>query len=62
MALKCAKFHGHTISSLENTSVGIFVPPPTRLPQTKYATPNTPNKIGLIAILEKIGFGTEFID
>ena len=43
----CAKFHCHIISSLENTSVGHFCPLPF-LPQIKYATPDTPNKIGLI--------------
>ena len=36
MASMCAKFHCHTISCLENTRVGHF------------ATPDTPNKIGLI--------------
>ena len=47
MVSMCAKFHCHTISSLENTSVGHFCPLPF-LPQIKYATPDTPNKIGLI--------------
>ena len=46
MASMCAKFHCHTISSLENIRVGHSCPPP--LPQIKYATPDTPNKIGLI--------------
>ena len=45
MASMCAKFHCHTISSLENTRVGHFYPSP---PKIKYATPDTPNKIGLI--------------
>ena len=45
MASMCVKFHCHTISSLEYTRVGHFCPlPPT---QIKYATPDTPNKIGL---------------
>ena len=44
MASMCAKFHCHTISNLENTRVGDFCPP---LHQIKYATPGTPNKIGL---------------
>ena len=42
-ASMCAKFHCHTISSLENTRVGHFCPPP----QIKYATPDIPNTIGL---------------
>ena len=44
MASICAKFHCHTFSSLENTKVGHFCLP---IPQIKYATPDTPNKIGL---------------
>ena len=50
MASVCAKFHCHTISRLENTRVGYFYtpPPPPRHSQIKYATPDTPNKIGLI--------------
>ena len=44
MVSMCAKFHCHTISSLENTRVGHFCPPS---PQIKYATLDTPNKIGL---------------
>ena len=44
MASMCATFHCHVISSLENTRVGHFCPPP---PQIKYPTPDTPNKIGL---------------
>ena len=39
-----AKFHYHAISSLENTRIGHFCPPP---PTIKYATPDTPNKIEL---------------
>ena len=49
MASMYAKFHCHTISSLENIGVGhghFYTPPPT--PQIKYATLDTPNKIGLI--------------
>ena len=42
MASMCAKFHCHTISSLENARVGHFCPS-----QIKCATPDTPNKIGL---------------
>ena len=45
MASVCAKFHCHTISSLENTKVGHFCPPHPH--PIKYATPDTPNKIGL---------------
>ena len=41
MASICAKFHCHTISSLENTRVGHFYPPL----QIKSVTPDTPNKI-----------------
>ena len=56
MASVCAKFHCHTISSLENTRVGHFCP----LPKIKYATPDNPNKIGLkisqIFGLTKISF------
>ena len=44
MASMCSKFHCHTISTLENTRVGHFCPPL----QIKYATPDTPDKIGLI--------------
>ena len=44
MASMCAKFHCHTISSLEYTRVGHFCPNPSKI---KYATPDTPNKIGL---------------
>ena len=43
MASICAKFHCHSISSLESTRVGHFCRPP----QIKYATPDIPNKIGL---------------
>ena len=39
-----AKFHCHTISSLENTRVEHFATPS---PLNKYATPDTPSKIGL---------------
>ena len=46
MASMCAMFHCHTISSLENTRVEHFC---LRSPQIKYATPDTPNKIGLVA-------------
>ena len=51
MASICAKFHCHTISSLENTEVGHFCPP---LPQIKYATPNTSNEIGLRNVKREI--------
>ena len=44
MASMCAKFHCHTISSLENTRVGHFCSPS---PRKKYATQDTPNKIVL---------------
>ena len=46
IASMCAKFHCHTISSLENTRVGHFCTP-LPLPQINYATPDTSNKIGL---------------
>ena len=51
MAPMHAQFYCHTISSLENTRVGRFCPPLPR--QMKYATPDTPNKIGLMAIFLK---------
>ena len=44
MCAMCAKSHCHTISSLENARVGHLCPP---LPHIKYASPDTPNKIGL---------------
>ena len=47
MASMCAKFHCHTISSLENTRVGHFCTPPKKI---KHATPDTPNKIGLNSV------------
>ena len=43
-ASTCGKFHCDNRSSLENTRVGYFCP---LLPQIKYPTPDTPNKIGL---------------
>ena len=46
MTSMCATFHCHTISSLENTRVEHFC---LCSPQIKYATPDTPNKIGLVA-------------
>ena len=30
IASMCAKFHCHTISSLENTTIGHFCPPPPK--------------------------------
>ena len=45
MASICTKFHCRAISSLENTRVGHFCPLPPL--QIKYATSDTPNKIGL---------------
>ena len=45
------KFHCHTISSLENTRVGQFCPPQKKV---KYATPDTPNKIGLNNFLKNL--------
>ena len=50
MVSMCAKFHCHTISSLENARVGHFCPLPPPFPQIKYAIPDIPNKIGLIAL------------
>ena len=55
MASMCAKFHCHTISSLENTRVGHFCSPPPPS-QRKYATPDTPNKIGLNIIIMITGY------
>ena len=50
IASMCIKFHCHAISSLENK---YFCPPPLShpLPQMQYATPDTPNKIGLTIVL-----------
>ena len=47
-----AKFHCHTISSLENTRVGQFCTPPPK--KVKYATPDTPNEIVLNNFLKNL--------
>ena len=47
MTSACAKFHCHAISSLENAGLGHFCP---SSPQIKYATPDTPNQIGLTTV------------
>ena len=49
MASMCAKSHCHTISSLENTRLGHFCPPPP--PPNKICYPRYPkqNKVKIIA-------------
>ena len=42
MASICAKFHCHTIYSLENARVGHFCPPPPPLPTNEICYPRYP--------------------